>query len=101
MKKYEELTMYDKIDFFTDVLGYDRKRVTTSLSHTRNLFSNPNVKAKLNYKKRPTEEELQEMVFDTLIYGNIFNCSNLKDVYEWVYGLELKIKKYNEKIAGN
>lgn len=99
MKKYEELTMYDKIDFFTEVLGYDRKRVMISLSHTRSLFNNPDVRTKLNCKKYPTEKEIQDMVFDTLIRGNIFNCSSLKEVYEWVYELNLKIKKYDEKIA--
>ena len=41
------------------------------------------------------------MVFDTLIYNETVDHSNLKGVYEWVYGLDLKIKKYNRKVAGN
>lgn len=99
MKKYEELKVYDKIDFLTKILGYDRKRVTSFIHDIRSLFNNPNVKAKLQCKKYPTNEELLDMIFDTLICNNVFNSSNFsfKEVYEWIYKLDLRIKKYDEE----
>lgn len=97
MKKYEELKVYDKIDFFTKILGYDRKRVTSFIHDVRSLFNNSNVKAQLKCEKYPTNEELLNMIFDTLIGDNLFNCSNFKEVYELIYELNLRIKKYDEE----
>lgn len=101
MKKYEELTAYDKVDFLTEVLGFNEKKVTDFLSNVYHLFNNPNIEAQLKCEKYPSLEELQNMVFDTLIYNETVDHSNLKGIYEWVYGLESKIQKYNKKVAGN
>lgn len=101
MKKYEELTAYDKVDFLTKVLDFDEKRVTDFLSNVYSLFNNPNTEVQLKCEKYPSLEELQNMIFDTLIYNESFDHPNLKSVYDWVCGLELKIKEYNKKVARN
>ena len=87
MKKYEELTISDKVDFLTRVLGINEKRITDFLSYAYSLFNNPNTKAQLKCEKYPSLEELQNMVFDTLVYNDeIINHSNLKELYEWMHG---------------
>lgn len=101
MKKYEELTISDKVNFLTRVLGINKKTITNFLSNAYSLFNNPNVKAQLKCEKYPSLEELQNMVFDTLIYNETVDHSDLKGVYEWIYELDLKIQKYDEEIAGN
>lgn len=97
MKNYESLDTNEKIDFLTSVMRFKEENVNTFISNVYKFFNNYDNKAKLKCEKYPSITELLEMAFDTLVADET-PFSSLKEAYNDIRDIEIRIKNYNKKL---